>query len=275
MDPCCETVQGIICSGLEALSLSVKERMSMDEGTLSDENQGESGAFSKASVMLLPALFKNVERLHTSTRAVGDSEATDEMDVEREVSEMTATDANLTQQTTRAIASLAGHVPPDFLQKMFKKLMRRLLEEGQNEDADAGKLCSLLNLAQALVASGALGESSVALLYRTMKPMTRNDGHDSKVQKVSYKVLAEICRCYHNVVSEAGTLKELTDFLTGTAITSHISSRSMRLKCIGTLVDGFGESDLTDVVSVSCFWPRHFCLFLWVAFPHSSNSSPI
>jgi hypothetical protein len=220
----------------------------MDEGTLSDEKKEESDALAKASVMLLPALFKNVERLHSSTRAVVDGELTDEMEVELDAAEQTSTDANLTQRTTQAIASLAGHTPQDFLQKMFKKLMRRLLEEGQNEDADAGKLCSLLNLAQALVSSGALEESSAALLYRTMKPLTRNDGHESKVQKMSYKVLGEICKHYHSVVSEEATLKELIDFLTGTAITSHVSSRSMRLKCIGTLVDGFEPSDLNDIV---------------------------
>lgn len=224
----------------------------MDEGTISDENQAESKALAKAAVMLLPALFKNVERLHaTKAPSTSEPEMNEEMDVEQEPSteEQTPIDANLAQQTTRAIASLASHVPPEFLQKMFKKVLRRLLEEGQIEEPNSGKLCSLLNLCQALVSSGSLEESSVAMLYRTMKPMTRNDGLDSKVQKMSYKVLAEICRHHHSVVAEGGTLKELIEFLTGTAVTSHVSSRSMRLKCIGTLVDGFEQSGLTDAVS--------------------------
>lgn len=237
---------GIICSGLAVLCESAKDRISMDEGTLSDVNQHEADALSKAAVLLLPVLFKNVERLHASSSPAG-SEQTDEMEVEQDKAGPTSADANLTQQTTKAIASLASHAPHEFLQKMFKKLMRRLLEESQSEDPDKGKLSSLLNLAQALVASGSLEESSVSLLYRTLKPLTRNDQLDSKVQKMSYKVLAEICRCYHSVVAKGETLKELIEFLTGTAITSHVSARSMRLKCIGSLVDGFGEGNLTDV----------------------------
>jgi ribosomal RNA-processing protein 12 len=234
------------------------------DALMAEESKKEKAVLSKAAEMLLPALFKNVEKLYVS------SDIKDEMDVENEeiVAGPTPSPpgADLTQRTTKAIASLAGWVPTPFLQKLFKKLIRRLLEESQAESEVKDKLCSLLSLSQALVASESLDESSVMLLYRTMKPMIRSDEHGPKAQKLAYKVLAEICRCHHSFVSEAETLKELIGLLTSAALTSQVPARGMRLKCMGILVDGFDAGALNDLVRSHLF-PiliafLHVCFFL-------------
>lgn len=257
-------LKGLVCVGLETLAVNVKEKMNMDEGTLSEETQKEADVLSKTAVLLLPVLFKNVEKLHSSTSA---ETPTDDMDVEHVVPEQAPVDANLTQRTSKAIATLASHAPSQFLHKLFKKLMRRLLEESQSGNNESEKLCSLLTLSQALVASKALDDASVTLLYRTMKPMIRNDENGSKVQKQSYKVLAEICRCHHSYVAEAETLKELIELLTGSAVTSQVSARSVRLKCMGILVDGFKDGSLSDVVGFT-----KLCLLVCFVFPQTFDT---
>ena len=232
----------------------MKERLAANEEIVTDviiaeESNKEKEVLSKGAEMLLPALFKNVERLHAIS-----TESNEEMDVENdeaasEPAPLQPT-ADSTQRITQAIASLAGLAPTSFLQKLFKKLMKRLLEESQNENEVKDKLCSLLNLSQALVASEALDEASVMLLYRTMKPMIRSDEHGPKAQKLAYKVLAEICNCHHAFMTESSTMKELVDLLTGTALTSQVSARGMRLKCMSILVDGFEEGSLNDSVRI-------------------------
>ncbi|CAB9512441.1 RRP12-like protein [Seminavis robusta] len=233
---------GLICFGLETLSKDARERMKMDDGTLSEENQLEAEVLSKASVALLPVLFKNVERLHSSS----DSQPADDMEEDTTVPRTVDVDANLVQRITEAIASLASLAPKPFLQKLFKKVLSRLLAETQADDVEKMKVYSLLCLSQALVASGALQESSVSLLYRTLKPMIRDDKLDSKVQKMAYRVLLEICQCYHSYVAEKETMADLIDLLTGTAVSANIPARSIRLKCIGALVDGFGPGGLSE-----------------------------
>ena len=198
-------------------------------------------------MLLLPELFKNMEKLHSSATS---ENTTDDMDIEKEVMEQAPVDANLTQRTSQAIATLASLAPSQFVHKLFKKLMRRLLEESQSGNVDSEKLCSLLTLSRALIASKALDDASVSLLYRTMKPMIRNDENGSKVQKQSYKVLAEICRCHHSYAVGKDTLKELIDLLTGSAVTSQVSARSVRLQCTAILVDGFAAGSLKDMVSL-------------------------
>jgi len=237
-------ILGLVCAGLETLAVNTKEKIEMEEGTVSEETQREADVMSKTAVLLLPVLFKNVERLHAGPSRT----ATDEMDVEEEeeAPEQGPVDSNLSQKTCQAIARLASLAPSQFLHKLFKKVMRRLLEASQSESSESDKLCSLLTLSQALVASKALDESSVSLLYRTMKPMIRNDENGSKVQKQSYKVLTEICRCHHTYVSEPETLKELIELLTGSAVTSQVTARSVRLKCMAFLVNGFEDGTLND-----------------------------
>lgn len=240
-----------MCLGIETLSASVKERSDMNEEIITDkevadENGREKEVLAEGAEKLLPVLFKNVERLHTSP------DIKDEIDLKTEGSmpePVSAGDCSIsTHRTTKAIACLARHAPKPFLEKLFKKLMRRLLEQSQSQDEAKDKLCSLLNLSQALVASESLDESSVSLLYRTMRPMIKSDAHEAKVQKLAYKVLAEICRRHHAFVAEHETLKELIGLLTSTALTSQISARNMRLKCMGILVDGFDAGNFSNKV---------------------------
>jgi hypothetical protein len=244
-------MQGIVCFGLETLSKDAKERITLEEGTMSEENQREADALSNAAVALLPVLFKSVERLHASSNYTG---ADAELKMELELGTPTpcngASDSNLVRRVTGAISSLAGLAPPPLLQKLFKKVLSRLLVENQAEEVENTKLCYLLCLSQALVASGALPESSVSLLYRTLKPMIRDDKH-SKVQKVGYRVLLEICQCYHSYLAEAEPMGDLIDLFTETAISANIPARAMRLKCIGALVKGVGSRGLSDSVSLA------------------------
>jgi ribosomal RNA-processing protein 12 len=153
------------------------------------------------------------------------------------------------QCVTEAISSLSRLAPEEFLRGLFKKLMHRLLEEIQSESGDKERICSLLTLSQALVASQVLDESSIAFLYRAVKPMIRNDEDGPRVQKRAYKVLTEICEKYHAFVADADRLQELAVLLSGTATTSQVSSRHMRLRCLSIIVDGLDASHVAQMVS--------------------------
>jgi len=173
-----------------------------------------------------------------------------DVDVDDETSSSAPPDADAQniRSITDAIASLAKLAPSEFLHGLFKKLMHRLLEEVQSENGDSGRICALLSLSQALVASRVLDDSSIGFLYRAIKPLVRNDEHEHRVQKRSYKVLAEICEHNHSFVTEQGRLEELTELLTGTIVTSHVAARHMRLKCMNIIVDGLKETN-SDTVS--------------------------
>jgi len=227
----------------------VQGKIHTNEATRCMETQQEMEIMARASTLLLPVLFKNVERLNTIDFLRTDQDPEEQMNLEAEgLKERPSNDAYSSTGTTQAIATLAGLAPAPFLEKLFRKLIRRLLEETQAQGDSREKLCTLLNLAQALVASKALDDSSVSLLYRTTKPMIRSDEHGSKVQKLSYKVLAEICRCHNSYIMGDKNLKELVDLLTGAAVTSQVSARTMRIKCIGILVNGFQHGRLSDLV---------------------------
>jgi ribosomal RNA-processing protein 12 len=149
-----------------------------------------------------------------------------------------------------AISSLSRLAPQVFMHGLFKKLMHRLLEEIQSGNGDSERICSLLSLTQALVASEVLDDASISFLYRAIKPLIRNDEHGPRVQKRAYKLLAEICERHHSFVAEVGQLKELTDLLTGTIMTSQIAARHMRLKCMNIIVDGFNETNSDNLVRI-------------------------
>jgi hypothetical protein len=234
--------QTLICSSIATLVDSFKEQNS------GGENGGDSDALNAAAVKLIPVMFKIVSASHQSPPSNKISKKENAaMDMDDKPASNDA-DGQQVQSITDAVASLAPLAPKAFLSGLFKKLMHRLLEEVQSENGDSEKICSLLSLARALVASEVLDEASVAFLYRAIKPLIRNDEHGQRVQKRSYKVLAEICQRHHSFVSEQDRLKELTDLLTGTIVTSQVAARHMRLKCMNIIVDGFKESGSADTV---------------------------
>jgi len=137
---------------------------------------------------------------------------------------------------SKAISSLAKYAPKPFVKNLFKKLMHRLLDDVQSGSESCDHVCSLISLAQALVTSRALDEDNVDFLYRALKPILRGDETKPRAQKRAYKVLAEICEQYHSFVTEPDRLKELTALLTETSMTSQVSARLLRLKCMGIIV---------------------------------------
>jgi hypothetical protein len=222
-------------------------------------------------VKLLPVMFKIVSASHQNPPKEKKSSGKDDapMDMEDDKPASNDTDGQQVQSITDAVASLARLAPKPFLHGLFKKLMHKLLEEVQSENGDSEKICSLLSLARALVASEVLDEESVAFLYRAIKPLIRNDEHGQRVQKRSYKVLAEICERHHSFVSEQDRLKELTDLLTGTVVTSQVAARHMRLKCMNIIVDGFKESGPADTVR---FCDHRYLCFLYYQNSHVHSS---
>jgi hypothetical protein len=239
--------QTLICTSIATLVDSVEG----DNGG----DPGDSEALNTAAVKLLPVMFKIVSASNQSPpkekKSGGKDDAPMDMDDKPASND---TDGQQVQSITDAVASLARLAPRPFLHGLFKKLMHKLLEEVQSENGDSEKICSLLSLARALVASEVLDEESVAFLYRAIKPLIRNDEHGQRVQKRSYKVLAEICERHHSFVSEKDRLKELTDLLTGTVVTSQVAARHMRLKCMNIIVDGFKESGPADTVRFCEHW---------------------
>jgi ribosomal RNA-processing protein 12 len=194
-----------------------------------------------------------VESLNESHNA----KSADDMDTDdkspKEKQAVRQQNMQLVEAVTDAIGQLAQICPREFLQNLFKKVVQRLLlastEAGDSADDKASKeaqalrMCSLLGLGQALVASGSLDDDSVSLLYRAVRPLVRSDEHDSRVQKRAYKVLAEICEKHKDFVTSEERLNEMTDLMVDSIVTCQVSARHMRLKCMTYIAQGFDSSN--------------------------------
>lgn len=221
------------------------------EMNVTSESSSHMNALSDASVKFLPVLFKIVSTPPSTPETT--TTQSDRMEVDLEASKHNAGEnAAHIQSISKAITSLVKFAPKPFVQNLFKKLMHRLLEGIQSVSEGSERTCSLLSLSQALVASKVLDEeSNVAFLYRVLKPLLKDDECGPRVQKRAYKVLAEVCEQYHSWVAEPDRLKELTALLTDTVMTSQVSARYMRLKCMGIIIEGFDESGSERLVRVS------------------------
>jgi ribosomal RNA-processing protein 12 len=238
-----------ICTGLDTLAKGVHSRMGeleeLIEGDEGSQARSEAEVMGKISMKLLPSLFKLVDSLHdTSGESSKKSEGEEDMETDDPVAEKDSTGVLV---VTRSIASIAKVAPNDQVQRLFTKVVQKMLESSQSNDKRTiEKMCSLLALSQALVISECLNESSISLLYRALKPIIRTDETPSRIQKRAYKVMAEICKRYHSFVAEPQRLKEVMDLLSATTATSQVSARFMRLKCLALIVDGF-ENAAEDV----------------------------
>ena len=247
------SLQNIVCGALAVLANGVYERLAefeeLVESGEGEEVRAEANAIASETPKLLPSLFKLVDSLH-ATQPQSNKKEGEEMGIEED-SEMVDSQRNNSegvQVVAGAISALARLAPKPFLQGMFKKVIQRLLEASQSDEDLSEKMCSLLSLAQALVVSECLDESSIALLYRALKPLIRTDRTTSRVQKRAYKVMAEICQRYHSFVTGDDRLQELCELLTSSIFTSQIAARHMRLKCLNNIVDGFDPSNKNHMV---------------------------
>jgi ribosomal RNA-processing protein 12 len=244
----------VICHGLTTLSKSLQR-----QGELNDDVEK---VINETVVKLLPVMFKIVTTPASSAAAPpvkkGGDGAGDEMDVDNDEKQATTmpikpstaveTVTDQGQQTQiigEAVSALCVHAPKPFLQGLFKKLMQRLLEEVQSDDSKNGeKMCSLLSLTQALVSSGVLEDESISFLYRALKPFIRNDEYGARAQKRAYKVLAVLCEQHNSFfVKDMNRLEELTSLLTSSIATCQVAPRYMRLKCLGIVVEVWGEEE--------------------------------
>eukprot|EP00536_Pseudo-nitzschia_multiseries_P006816 jgi/Psemu1/65748/estExt_Genemark1.C_1500048 len=203
------TLFDVLAKGVHSRTNELEELIDGEEG---NHARSEVQVMEQISMKLLPSLFKLVDSLHdassqTSKKSGGDE---DNMETDDSVVEKDATGVLV---VTRSIASIA----------------KKTIE----------KMCSLLALSQALVISECLDESSISLLYRSLKPIIRTDETPSRIQKRAYKVMAEICKRYHSFIAEPERLKEVMDLMSSTSATSQVSARFMRLKCLTFVVDGF------------------------------------
>jgi len=231
----------VICGGLKTLAAGVAERLHGDD---SEFAQGDAKILEQTSTKLLPALFKLVETLQGTGTKSSQVANNDEMETEdNEEKNKLSLDAQKVQCVTDAIAELCRLAPKPFLQTLFKKIMHRLLASTQSQNDESEKICTLLGLAQALVASEALDEESISLLYRSLKPLIRTDEFEARVQKRAYKVMAEICKRYHTFATAPDRLEEITELLVGSIMTCQVSARHMRLKCMTVIVKGFSCSN--------------------------------
>ena len=198
----------------------------------------EKEVLGDLSMKILPSLFKLVDSLHDHNTG---PEAGDEMETGGSAPKRD-TSSRVVAVTT-AIASFSRLAPQSHTQMLFTKLIQKMLEASQsNDEKSVEKMCSLLVLAQALVISETLEESSIALLYRSLKPLIRTDETHPRVHKRAYKLLSEICKRYQSFIAQPERLKEMMDLLSTTSATSQVSARSMRLKCLCLVVEGLEES---------------------------------
>ena len=219
----------------------------------------ERNVLGDSAKSLIPILFKFVTDTHeaVSLNNVNNKNDPTSMDVDKKLTEKAASALNpidnfqKLQCVSDAISALARLAPDGYMKGIFKKLMQLLLDEVQSETCDNERICAYLTLAQALVVSKVLDESSsISFLYRALKPLITNhtDGGSARVQKRAYKVLNEICERYHNFVTSPQRLNELSSLLTATIGTSQVSARFMRLKCMTIIVDGFDETNKSQLV---------------------------
>jgi ribosomal RNA-processing protein 12 len=226
------------------------ERSKVSPGEASDDYS----VLANLSTKILPSLFKLVESLNE----LSSKEMDDEMDMDaasssKEAQTQSQQNMQLVEAVTDAIGQLAQICPPEFLQSLFKKVVQRLLivttemtdssEDNDAKNATAMKMASMLGLGQALVASGSLDDSSLALLYRAIRPLVRTDEHDPRVQKRAYKVLAEICERHKDFITSDDRLVEMMDLVVDSTVTCQVSARNMRLKCMTHIVHGFDSNN--------------------------------
>jgi ribosomal RNA-processing protein 12 len=228
----------------------------------------ERNVLGDAAKSLVPILFKYVTDTHEAASSTNGNIKSDPaaMDVDEKHTDKSSSAMNPIERFQKlqcvsdAISALARLAPDGYMKGLFKKLMQRLLDEVQSETCDNEQICAYLTLAQALVASKVLDESSsISFLYRALKPLITNhtDGGNARVQKRAYKVLNEICERYHNFVTSSDRLNELSRLLTATIGTSQVAARFMRLKCLTIIVDGFDETNKTQLVRSSL----RYCIF--------------
>lgn len=199
---------------------------------------------SAASEKLLPVLFKIVTASGNATTNAKSNQMQGPQSLEASMN------GQRIRHVVLAISSAAKFAPSGFLDNLFKKLMHRLLEEAQSEVYDSERVCTLLCLSQGLVSSGALDKENISFLYRALKPLIRNDEIGARAQKRAYKVLAEICIHHHSFVAEPEKLTEIVSVLTSSIVTSQVSARQMRLKCLGLIVDGLADTENELTVSI-------------------------
>lgn len=214
------------------------------------KNHEASSAEAKAALeggatALLPVLFKLVSETPNGTvdteMAGGDGDE-----------HVDSREGHRVRHILSGISALARLAPSDFLKNLFQKLMHRLVEEIQSDDDGNNlKLCSLLSLSEALVSSKVLGEDSIQLLYRALKPPIMNDNYGTRAQKRAYRVLLEICKGYREFILDINRLRELTKLLANTLMTAQIAARYMRLKCLKTILEGLTDDQQEQLVSVS------------------------
>ena len=247
--------QPIICGGLKNVAIGIMER-----AKASPEAAEDYSVLSNVSTKILPSLFKLVETLNESSS----TESGEAMDVDasssKEAQSQNQQNMQLVEAVTDAIGQLAQVCPPGFLQSLFKKVVQRLLmatteitEAVGDKDAinaTAMRMASMLGLGQALVASGSLDDSSLALLYRAVRPLVRTDEHDPRVQKRAYKVLAEICERHKEFVTSDERLGEMTDLVVDSIVTCQVSARNMRIKCMTHIVQGFNSTNQTHMAVI-------------------------
>lgn len=213
----------------------------------------DAQVLAQAATKILPSLFKLVETIHgTGTEKKSNSEHdTMDMDEDKPSGDTKNVDSQRSQSVIDAIAAFARLAPKSFQQSLFKKVMQRLLVASSQSDemGTTEKICALLRLSQALLISQVLDDASVSLLYRAVKPLIRTDDNEARVQKRAYKVLLEICTCHTSFVTEPALLQELTALLLDSIMTSQVSSRHMRLKCMKLIVEGFDGANEDHAVS--------------------------
>eukprot|EP00934_Nitzschia_sp_Nitz4_P005270 Nitzschia sp. Nitz4//scaffold12_size214221//12562//16305//NITZ4_001476-RA/size214221-augustus-gene-0.19-mRNA-1//-1//CDS//3329534948//5260//frame0 len=225
-----------ISRGIEAICKRLKERQENDVEMESDGFVGQEGdveSVVRLAEAMLPSLFKIVNDLYDSEQPSEDRDTA------------TAQASSQVESITTAISSLAQFAPAALLERLFTKLIQRLLEASQSQSDSSDKMCALLSLSHALVVSGGLDEKSVVLLYRSLKPLVRTDETPPQVQKRAYKVLSELCNL-REFVTSAGRLQELTELLTSASTTSQISARTMRIRCLQSMVNVLGDSGKID-----------------------------
>lgn len=232
----------IVCKGLNVLFSGVVQRKDdLEELIESDEaetTRKEIVVLASISSKILPSLFKLVDALHK-----GNSSTMDDKDTQNTDGLVRNDQGFRIIAVIECISIVARLAPQELVRNLFSKVLQRILQSSQNQDdSSISKMCSLLSLAQAMVVSESLEDSSIELLYRALKPLIRTDETPARVQKRAYKLLCDICKSYHSFIAEAGRLKDITALLSSTGATSQVSARFMRMKCLTIVVEGFDDS---------------------------------
>ena len=213
-----------VVSGLSFLLRGAKDRCPAVAEVMALERNGDTSkssqltsdvvALRKHSSQFLPLLVTQIESLDVA-------------------------DNTRFQPVLQCICAWTSVSPQNVTTKLSKKILQSLLKSstaGKSEAIDSGDNSPAL-MAVILTMIPYLSDSMIILLYRTVKPLL--SVHETVgMQKRAYSVLSTLLAHHSTLVNGIDSRLHILGMITSSLLTCHVSARSIRMRCIESLLKG-------------------------------------